>query len=247
MTFNSRRPYVVVLPGAWGNQTKAHVDFWCGDVGTTVATRMRGSYHPVTYTGDSIDDIAANAARDLEGLPQGSIVIAYSMGAQVLRAVIPRLPAGTFARIVLVSGLTRFGITIPRFVNIALIATWSFVASLLTGRVTLRSEGDYRRLMGTTIHYDIARRHMHVEPMWMKIAQVFLPGFRKAQPPIPRSIPTFAIIPKDDAIVAFQYYPDEDIQFWQTPGGHDAVMLHSVVATAAAEWVYNTTVRAAAS
>lgn len=245
MAFTSRRPYVVVFPGAWGNHTRVQVGFWCGHVGITAARAVHGTYRPVTYKGNSIDEIAQNVARELTELPPGSIAIAYSMGAQVLRAVIPKLPPGTFARIVLISGLTRFGITIPRFIHIALVAFRSFVASLLTGRVYLRSEGDYRRLMGEIHSFEEAKEMMHEEPMWMKIAQVFLPGFRREQPPIPGSIPTFALMPKDDAIVGFCAYPDEHVRLWQIPGGHDAIMRRNGASALAAEWLKNGVIRPA--
>lgn len=224
---HSRTKVLVLFPGAWGNHSAEDVRWWFERF-----QPLFSGYRVVSlvYEGSSIDEIARNVRRELTraNVPPGSMALCYSMGSQVLRAVMVR-DEGRFARAVFVSGLERHGIGLKPFANIALIAFYSFALSLLTGKVFLRLVGDCHRLMFSSEknaerEAEAMLGHMRTEPMWMKIAQVFLPVFRKTYPAL--TIPLMAVVPASDVIVGGATYAGEHPKFVFVRGGHAFVRHH---------------------
>lgn len=215
--------FLVLFPGAWGNHSEKDVLWWFEKFHPAFP-RDKKKLVVLVYEGTTIDEIANNAILQLRaaGVPPGSHALCYSMGSQVLRAV-AAIDKDRFAKAVLVSGLERHGIALKPFANIALIAFQSFALSLLTGKVFLRTVGDCHRLMfsseqNTEREAEAMLGHMRVEPMWMKIAQVFLPVFRKTYPPL--LIPILAIVPAQDAIVLGATYKGEPAKLLSVTGAH---------------------------
>ncbi len=219
--------FLVLFPGAWGNHSAEDIRWWFERF-----QPLFSGYQvvPIVYAGSSIDEIALNACLQLKraNVPPGSLALCYSMGSQVLRAVMAR-DNDRFAKAVFVSGLERHGIGLKPFANIALIAFHSFSLSLLSGKVFLRSAGDCHRLMfsseqNTEREAETMLGRMRTEPMWMKIAQVFLPVFRKTYPAL--TIPLMAVVPASDAIVLGATYKGEHPKFVFVTGGHAFIRHH---------------------
>lgn len=215
--------FLVIFPGAWGNQSAEDVRWWFERF-QPLFPRDKSKLVVLTYEGTTIEQIARNAVVQLRaaGVPPGSHALCYSMGSQVLRAV-AAIDKDRFAKAVFVSGLERHGIALKPFMNIARIAFLSFALSLLTGRVFLRTVGDCHRLMfsgeqNTEREAEEMRSRMRTERMWMKIAQVFLPVFRKTYPPL--AVPVLAVIPADDAIVYGATYEGEHAKIVHVTGAH---------------------------
>ncbi len=215
--------FLVIFPGAWGNHSAEDVRWWFERF-QPLFPRDKKKVVFLVYEGTTVDEIARNAIVQLRaaGVPAGSHALCYSMGSQVLRAV-AALDKDRFAKAVFVSGLERHGIGLVPFLNIALIAFRSFALSLLTGKVFLRSVGDCHRLMfsseqNTEREAEAMLSHMRTEPMWMKIAQVFLPVFRKTYPPL--TIPVLAIVPASDAIILGATYKGERAKIVGVTGAH---------------------------
>ncbi len=213
--------FLVLFPGAWGNSSVEDVQWWFERF-----KPVMGGYKvvPLVYEGRNLHEIAANVRRQLQkaGVPPGSHALCYSMGSQVLRAVLAT-DRMAFSRAVFVSGLERGGIRFVSFLHIVLAAFWSFTASLVTGRVYFRSVNHCHRVMfssekGTEKEAEIMLARMKTEPMWVKIAQVFLPGFRKTLPPL--TIPVQAIVPANDLIVGGSTYKGENVRIINVTGAH---------------------------
>ncbi len=213
--------FLVLFPGAWGNSSVEDVQWWFERF-----KPMFGGYKVVSlvYEGRSLDEIALSVRYQLQraGVPPGSHALCYSMGSQVLRSVMA-VDRNVFARAIFISGLERRGIRIVAFIQIVFAAFWSFTASLLTGRVYFRSAKHCHRVMfsseqGTEKEAETMLVRMKPEPMWMKIAQVFLPGFRKTLPPL--TIPVQAIIPADDLIIGGSKYKGENVRVVNVTGAH---------------------------
>ena len=220
---HSNPKFLVLFPGAWGNHSEKDVLWWFEKL-QPLFPQDRKKVVILVYEGTTIDEIAKNAIVQMRaaGVPPGSHALCYSMGSQVLRAV-AAIDKDRFAKAVFVSGLERHGIALKPFVNIALIAFRSFALSLLTGKVFLRTVGDCHRLMfsaeqNTEREAEAMLSHMRVEPMWWKIAQVFLPVFRKTYPPL--AIKILAIVPSNDAIVLGAKYKGEDAKLLSVTGAH---------------------------
>lgn len=219
--------FLVLFPGAWGNHSAEDVRWWFERF-----QPLFSGYHvvPIVYEGNSIDEIARNACLQLKraNVPPGSLALCYSMGSQILRAVAAR-DKGRFAKAVFVSGLERHGIGLRPFANIALIAFYSFALSLLTGKVFLRTVGDCHRLMfsseqNTEREAEAMLGHMRIELMWWKIAEVFLPVFRRTEPAL--AIPLMVVVPASDAIVLGATYKGEHPKFVFVTGGHAFIRHH---------------------
>lgn len=212
---------LVVFPGAWGNQTQDDVYWWFEHL-QPLFRHFRVVL--LTYEGRTLEQIGQNVLVQLrrQNVPALSLAICYSMGSQVLRQV-QKIDPNRFSRAVLVSGIERTGIDNISFLKITMAAPWSFLASLLTGRVMLRSAHDCHRLMesGSTDRFEAAvgiHAHLQTEPMWWKIAQVFLPGFRTRLPAL--TIPVCAVVPANDLIAGRATYRDESVRIVHVAGSH---------------------------
>ncbi len=108
-------------------------------------------------------------------------------------------------------------------------APYSFAASLLTGRCSLRTDADARRLMfsGARSRTQDAwqmRLAMHDEAMYGLVGDVFLYGMRKPQRPLPPSVEVFAIVPDGDVIVGGCRYGDENVVLLAELDGHHGLI-----------------------
>ncbi len=225
---------IVFLGGAFGN----------GSDGAWWTERMRPflpearwhipPYHDEKWgPADSVVE-ATNAVRRWllwrsEKLQHGVVVIAYSMGAQVLRCLLSSTASNPvrIKRAVFWSGVPSAGVSLAGVARTTWAAPVSLARALLTGDCRLRSVDDIVRMMYSG---DQTRRkdalemmmRMHAERMYGLAGEVFLPGMRVNLPPVPKSIPIFAICPEPDVIVGGSMYEGENLEMLTTPefGSH---------------------------
>jgi pimeloyl-ACP methyl ester carboxylesterase len=216
-----QKPTLVLFPGAWGNRNHLIARWWFRHVITFF------SDHPivvVTYTGESLEEMCNAALQDLRLLPNGSIAIAYSMGAQVLRGVANQRPE-LFKRVAFIAGLERFGVRFQVLLSALTFALLPILRTLLGRPLRLDSELQLRRVfLGGTRDKDahelgkeIFEGHIHPESGWASI-QLFLPPLRVRMPAI--TCPVMAIIPDQDFILPSANYPGEQVQKVAVIGDH---------------------------
>jgi hypothetical protein len=172
-------------------------------------------------------------SRNLEA---GVTVVAYSTGAQVLRCLLSYVSSNPvrIKRAVFWSGVPSTGVSLAGVARTTWAAPISLVRALLTGDCRLRSVDDILRVMYSG---DETRRkdalemmmRMHAERMYGLAGEVFLPGMRVSLPPVPGSIPIFAICPEPDVIVGGSLYEDENLALLTTPEFGSHALLRDVV------------------
>ncbi len=179
---------VVFLPGAWGNRTIMHVAWWFDRVED--ALREEGLLDAavcVTYRGRTLEEVVENAYKQIKeaNVPDGSMVVAYSLGAQVLRGLVAKDPE-LFGEKILICGLKPYGFGLVDIVRIFRTSPKLVFRSLL-GVVPIPTRWEIIELFysgrrpATNEILDM-QSSMHEEQFWWVMAQVFLPGFRRAMP-----------------------------------------------------------------
>lgn len=224
---------VLFFPGAFGNDERAEWwSYW------PRAFLPDAEWVNVGYGADgppcaSVDEAAWRASRRLDALglwDQPVVAVCYSSGAQVLRRVLARGHTLDVRRAVFWSAVPSGGVPLLGMLRSAAAAPYSFAASLLSGRCSLRSDADVRRLMfsGAPNRAQDAwqmRLAMHDEVMYGLVGDVFLYGMRKPQRPLPPSVEVFAIVPDGDVIVGGCRYEDENVQLLATlEDGHHGLI-----------------------
>lgn len=223
------RTVVVLFPGAWGNDTVEQVHWWFQyQIQAILRVDQNAEIVTVTYRGASFDEVVRNAIGTLCGLDRRDrqfVALAYSMGRQVLAAVLEypsRVPR--FERVAHIAGVPSYGVPVGGTFDVARAAPGfffrSFLGTVLPGCVdeanAVMCSGQDRALAEELV------RHMSPEPMWWKVANLFVPGFRRQTVPI--SVPVHAVVGDGDLIVGRATYDDNVEVLAHIEGGHHALI-----------------------
>lgn len=223
------RNVVVLFPGAWGNDTVDQVHWWFHyQIQAVLRTDPEAEIVPITYRGTGFEEIVRNATSVLCGLERRDrrfVALAYSMGRQVLAAAMEypsRVPR--FERVAHIAGVPSYGVPVGGTFDVAWAAPRFFFRSFL-GTVLPECPDEANAVMCSGQDRALAEelvRHMSAEPMWWKVANLFVPGFRQRTAPI--GVPVHAVVGDDDLIVGRATY-DDDVQVMaHVPGGHHALI-----------------------
>ncbi len=212
---------LVLFPGAWGNQTELVARWWFRNV-----INYFSDYQivVVTYKGESMNEMVLHAIRQLEPVPNGSLALAYSMGAQIARGVAVRR-TDLFKKVALISGLERFGVRFSVLLTSLTFALRPILRTLFGKPLMLDTQSQVRRIFAQATQEDDAKslstelfdRHMHAESGWTSI-QMFLPPLRVWMPRFP--CPVMAIIPEHDFLLPSPTYRGEQVQKIRVTGDH---------------------------
>lgn len=145
--------YLVLFPGAWGNQSEESVRWWFRHQIEFVATRVYRNAKvvvvPIVYNGTSMRQYATRALETLRTIPEARgarfIAMAYSIGSQILRLTAP-MWEGRFERVILLAASGRRGMPLVGFIRGMLAAPLAFVLGLITGQLELVRQWEVRRL-----------------------------------------------------------------------------------------------------
>lgn len=205
---------LVLFPGAWGNETVKHVEYFFRLVIKFFGTMLGWKVISLTYEGDSYDDHVSGLIRQLRDIPnQGAYMIAYSLGAQFARAVCERRPE-LFIRGALLGGMERFGVRFFWAVIRAVLAAPIAVLGAYLGRpVKMGSVKHVQDIMMSGHDPDrFACAHEQLTNMHPQKAQpalkIFSPLLRVTLPPFP--MPVLAVCPVNDLFMQGVTYPGED-------------------------------------
>ncbi len=238
----SDRPFLILFPGAWGNKTPELATWWFRHV----ISHFKHDYQivVVTYEGESLDDYVASAIEQLKDIPDGSMALCYSMGAQIARGVAAQR-SKFFKRVALFSGLERTGVAISVFLRgltfmlipmlrtlvgrPLMLDTIEQVKRVFLHPLNQRSARNFDTLeMGqraqNLMAQDLLERRFFPEPSWV-VLRLFLPGLRRRFRPFP--CPVLAIVPRDDFLVSQARYAGEDVHIAQTSGDHALILDNS--------------------
>lgn len=182
--------HLVLIPGAWGNQTRELVMWWFRHVVEYVVRIAPRSVEievvPVVYREGSERQHAEDALVALKQLPRGArvIVVAYSMGGQVLRLVASKW-VGRFELVIFAMASGPNGLSLGGFLRAALAAPLAFLIGVITWRqMTLARRWEVRRLFGvpdTVADEIIAQSHPE---SWEACCQLAMPGMRVRTTPL---------------------------------------------------------------
>jgi pimeloyl-ACP methyl ester carboxylesterase len=191
----------------------------------------------LTYRGNSLDDYINVAHTQLEGVPDGSVALCYSMGAQIARGVAARRPQ-LFRRVVFLSGVERIGIRLAvcckaiGFMLIPMLRTLIGRPLMLdtakqVSRVFLHplpapqpSEAEASRRRAdedVQLAQQLMKKRLLPEPAWPML-RLFLPGLRLHFPPLP--CPILAVVPNRDFLLPGATYPGEQTEILRVNGDH---------------------------
>jgi len=230
-------PVLVLFPGAWGNQTKELATWWMRHV----IQHFQREYQIVvlTYEGKSLDDYVASSLRQLEKIPDGSLALCYSMGAQIARGVAAKRPT-LFRRVALFSGLERGGVRISVFLKGLTFMLVPMLRTLVGQPLKLDTIEQVKRVFLRTPRYksdatllqqvhaernklaqDLLDHRLVPEPAWPML-RLFLPGLRQHFPPLTCEI--LVVIPDEDFILPTPIYPDERVTRHNISGDHATIL-----------------------
>ena len=219
---NDKKPFLLLFPGGWGNNTPELVEWWFRHVIAHFQNRYRIVL--VTYTGKSLDEYIQNTLDQLKRVPDGSRAMCYSMGAQIARGVAQARP-NLFRKVVFISGLEYFGIRLSVVFAGMCIGIIPFIRTLLGQPLKFDTVEQCRRMFFTgkddhTADASIQKfmdQRIVPEPAWV-VLQLSLPFLRKRMKPL--SCPILAIVPRNDFFVQNVDYPGESIKRINVPGNH---------------------------
>lgn len=239
------RPFLILFPGAWGNRTQELATWWMRHV----IGHFKHDYQivTVTYDGTSLDEYVEFALAQLKSVPNGSLALCYSMGAQIARGVAAQRPS-LFRRVALFSGLERNGVRLSVLLTTLTFALIPMLRTLI-GRPLmldtveqvkkvffcqlnvrrLRKIGSLERAIRgrTLIAQTLLDQRLVPEPAWPML-RLFMPGLRKHMPPFPCHV--MAVVPGEDFILPNATYPDEQVQMIVAAGDH-ALILNQTMST----------------
>jgi pimeloyl-ACP methyl ester carboxylesterase len=219
------KPTLVLFPGAWGNRTEELVCWWF---------RYFLSYFRswdivvLTYKGNTIDDIIGSVEHQLKQVQGPMVPICYSMGALIARGVSARMPE-RFSRVILFSGLERFGIRFKVLIRSLCVVFWPLMRTLIKRPLMFDTPKQYQAIFTTGPEKPEKRNRMLYvlkykmlpEPAQV-ILSLSLPGLRKIQPPF--TCPVLAIVPNNDFFFPDKrLYCDERVTTIRCPGAHDLI------------------------
>lgn len=212
---------LVLFAGAWGNQTDALVRWWFRNV---ISFFKGWNVVIVSYKGQSLNQYVNFALMQLSAVPDGACAICYSMGSQVARGVAAKRPK-LFKKVVLLSGLERFGVRFRVFLISLTFALLPILRVLFGKPLKLDTTKQIKRVFLTGTHgveadllaTEILESRSLPEQAWPTI-QLFLPPFRQWMPPF--TCPVMALVPENDFFVAKASYPGEKIQVYRVSGDH---------------------------
>lgn len=216
---------LVLFAGAWGNQSDALVRWWFRHV---ISFFKGWNVVVVTYKGQSLNHYVNTALIQLENVPNDAYAFCYSMGSQVARGVAAKRPR-LFKRVVLVSGLERFGVRFRVFLTSLTFALWPILRVLMGKPLKLDSIAQVKRVFLTAtkgveadlLATEILESHSLPEQAWPTI-QLFLPPMRQWMPPF--ACPVMAIVPEKDFFIRSASYPGEKIQVHRVSGDHSLLV-----------------------
>ncbi len=233
------RRTLVLFPGAWGNQTKELASWWMRHVISYFETKYEIVI--VTYAGKSLDAYVDSALQQLQAAPDGSLAICYSMGAQIARGVAAKRPT-LFKSVALLSGLERTGVRFEVFLRALTFMLLPMLRTLIgrplmldtieqVKRVFLRPSSPRQSGRGydhaqveserKKLAQDLLQHRLVPEPAWAML-RLFLPGLRQRFPPFVCLV--MAIVPREDFILPFVDYQDEDIELVSAAGDHALIL-----------------------
>jgi len=220
---------VLLFPGAWGNDTPERVLWWFEHpVAALRAIDPTVKIVPIVYTGKTFHEIVCGICYQLA--PYASrddaqtVAIAYSMGRQVLAAFLQNLRHPPFRRVAHIAGIPSSGVPVSGTLGVLRAAPAFFLRSF-GGRSMPADVGETNRVLcGGTDEALASELHPWIspEPMWWKIADLFLPGVRVQTNPI--RIPTFATVGTNDILVGSESYAGDQIVAINRPNSHHAVI-----------------------
>lgn len=216
---------LVLFPGAWGNQSDTLVRWWFRHV---ISFFNEWNVVIVTYKGRSLNQYVSSTLMQLNAVPDGASAICYSMGSQVARGVANKRPK-LFKKVVLLSGLERFGVRFRVFLTSLTFALWPILRVLFGKSLELDTTKQVKRVFLTAtqgveadlLATEILESRSTPQEGWPTI-QLFLPPMRQWMPPF--TCPVMALVPKDDFFVEKASYPDEKIQVHRVSGDHSLLV-----------------------
>lgn len=216
---------LVLFAGAWGNQSDALVRWWFRNV---ISFFKGWNVVIVTYKGRSLNQYVNSAVMQLNAVPDGAFAVCYSMGSQIARGVTAKRPR-LFKKVVLLSGLERFGVRFRVFLTSLTFALWPILRVLFGKPLELNTPKQIKRvfLTGTQgveanlLASEILESRSVPEEGWPTI-QLFLPPLRQWMPPF--ACPVMALVPEDDFFVRKATYPGEKIQVHRVSGDHSLLV-----------------------
>jgi len=231
-SMQTSRPVLVLFPGAWGNRTHELATWWFRHV----INHFKGDYEivVVTYAGGSLDQYVESALEQLKDVPDGSLALVYSMGAQIARGVATTRPT-LFKRVALISGLERTGVRFSVFLQALTFMIVPMLRTLVGRPLKLDTVEQVKRVffqplslqVGVLVHArDLLEQRLIPEPAWPML-RLFLPGLRRRFPPFP--CPVMVVVPQDDFILPGARYPGEQVQRVDVSGEHALVIDHWLV------------------
>ncbi|MEK7132270.1 MAG: alpha/beta hydrolase [Patescibacteria group bacterium] len=192
-------PEVILFPGAWA-RSKTATWWWLKAFIARYKTSGQRWHYP-SYEGRSLNEMSDAYADYIKANVPGKaklVMIGYSMGGQVLRALHARHPhlASRTIQVILISCPGRHGITVPALAELIKRAPLS-LACAVGGQIAFRSHEEAARVIfngqlpptDKTVRQLVAISQNWPEPMWPLGANLFLPGRRTNLPPIDRRIP----------------------------------------------------------
>ncbi|MBI4257135.1 alpha/beta hydrolase [Candidatus Uhrbacteria bacterium] len=232
-------PVLILFPGAWGNRTTELATWWLRHV----INHFKDEYQivVVTYKGTSLNAYVASALTQLKDIPDGSLALCYSMGAQIARGVATQRPK-LFKRVALFSGLERGGVRVIVFLRALTFMLVPMLRTLIGRPLMLDTDEQVRRVFfqplprvhprgivelnrltagRNLLMQNLLDQRLIPEPAWAML-RLFLPGLRQRFPPLP--CPVMAIIPRNDFILPGARYPREQIKRVEVGGDHSLIL-----------------------
>lgn len=231
-----KKIHLVLIPGAWGNQTRELVLWWFRHVieyVVRIAPRdIEVKVVPVVYREGSERQHAEDALIVLKQLPRGArvIVVAYSMGGQVLRLAATKW-IGRFELAIFAMASGPNGLSFGGFLRGMLAAPLAFLIGLITWRsMTLARRWEVRRLFGVpNAVADEIMAHSHPES-WAACCELAMPGMRVKAPPLNQTAAgrlarIVRLVAKRDSLFRGEARNNtEGIKMIPLRGGHGAIL-----------------------
>ncbi len=216
---------LVLFAGAWGNQSDALVRWWFRHV---ISFFKGWNVVIVIYKGRSLNQYVNFALMQLHAVPDGACAICYSMGSQVARGVASKRPK-LFKKVVLLSGLERFGVRFRVFLTSLTFAFLPILRVLFGKPLMLDTTRQIKRVFlsdatGVEAHLlatEILESRSAPQEGWPTI-QLFLPPLRQWMSPFTCQV--MALVPEDDFFLGAATYPGETIQMHRVNGDHSLLV-----------------------
>ena len=226
------RTVVFLFPGAWGNDSLERVLWWFEhQIDALREIDPSVEIVPLVYRGRGFQEIVDGVTKDLIAYSHTNpdevrtVALCYSMGRQVLAGTLERLAKKPgFACAAHIAGVPSHGVPVLGTLDIFLTAP-GFLLRSFGGTVMPADVTETDLVMCGGLNETLALQlytEMSPEPMWWKIARLFVPGFRVRTEPI--GIPTFATLGTRDLIVGRANYEGDNIARTCRPEGCHAII-----------------------